>query len=318
MLIIWARFYEVLEYKLNALLMKTFHRRMWFALAFASALSGLALRRRRVIGRRAFLDRPATALITGGSSGIGAEFARQLAARRYDLVLVARRAERLQSLAAELHERYGIKVESLVADLQLPADVERVTARIRDGNDIALLVNNAGFGVPHSFRRGDPDRQVNMIQVHVIASVRLARAALPNMIEQHRGAIINVSSTAAFVPVAAHPIYAATKAFLTTFSESLAAESRSKGVRVQALCPGFVRTEFHKDPQHAATRSGIPSWLWLRAEDVVRDSLAALDREEVVCIPDVRYKFVVLVARLGIVSFAWRFVGRRVLRRAQS
>ncbi len=298
--------------------MKTLSRhRSWFALALAGALFGLVLRGRRAPRRRARLDQPAAALITGASSGIGAEFARQLAAQGYDLVLVARRAERLQTLAAELQERHGVRAESLIADLRIPGDVDRVAARLSESNDIALLVNNAGFGIPHSFRRGDPGRQVEMVQVHVTAPVRLMRAVLPGMIERHRGAIINVSSVAAFVPVVAHPTYAATKAFLSAFSESLAAESRSKGIRVQALCPGLVHTELHNDPEHAATRSGIPSWLWLSAEDVVADSLAALARDEVICIPDVRYKFIALGARLGLVSFAWRFVGNRVLRRAR-
>lgn len=292
-------------------------RRVWFALGLGGALFGLALRGRRTPGRRVLSERPGTALITGASSGIGAEFARQLAHAGYDVVLVARRAERLDALAAELEERYGIRAESLAADLQVPADVERVAVRIREGNDIALLVNNAGFGIPHTFRRGDPDRQVDMIQVHVIAAVRLARAALPGMLERRRGAIINVSSVAAFVPVVAHPIYAATKACLNTFSESLAAELRGKGIRVQALCPGFVHSEFHKDPQHAATRSNIPGWLWLSTDVVVRASLAALDRDRVICIPDWRYQLIARAARLGLVSFGWRLVGKRLSRRVR-
>lgn len=297
--------------------MKTRRRRSkWLALGFAGVLAGLTLKGRARPYRRALARRPATAFITGASSGIGAEFARQLAAQGYDLVLTARRAERLQDLAAELEQRYSITAQALVADLDDPADVERVAARIRESNALALLVNNAGFGVPRNFTRGDLKDQTDMIQVHVVATVRLTHAALARMIERHHGAIINVSSAAALVPIAGHPTYAGTKAFLNAFSEALAAELQGKGVHIQALCPGFTRTEFHSTTRYSWSRSNIPGWMWLSARDVVADSLAALERGEVICVPDLRYKLVALAAHSGLVSFSWRFIGTWFRRRS--
>ncbi|GIV59641.1 MAG: hypothetical protein KatS3mg043_0730 [Rhodothermaceae bacterium] len=186
-----------------------------------------------------------TALITGASSGIGAGFARRLAERGYNLILVARRADRLAELAEELQTRHGIEAEGLPADLATDEGIRRVEARIVDCDTLDLLVNNAGFGTTGRFAEIDLAPQLAMIHVHVIAPVRLIRAALPGMMARGAGGIINVSSVSAFWPNAGSATYSATKAYLNAFSEALAHELRGTGVTVQALCPGFTRTEFH-------------------------------------------------------------------------
>jgi len=244
-----------------------------------------------------------TALITGASSGIGAEFARQLAAQHYDLILVARREERLRALAAELARAHSIRVEVLVADLSNLADIERVAARIAELETLELLINSAGFGVPGRFAEAEAAKQVAMLEVHVVASTRLSRAALPGMIARGRGLIINVSSLAAFFPMPGSVTYCSTKAYLNTFSKALQAELRGTGVQVQALCPGFTYTEFHDTPEFANfSRSMIPKPFWMKAETVVAASLEAARRGRVICIPGFQYRLIALLARSGLAS----------------
>jgi short-subunit dehydrogenase len=186
-----------------------------------------------------------TALITGASSGIGAAFARKLAAQQYDLVLIARRKERLTSLATELHQQFHFDVEVLVADLSCPGDIEHIEQRIGELGALDMLVNNAGFGIPGTFVENPVERYLEMIAVHVLASVHLCHATLPGMIARGQGAIINLSSIGAFLIAPRDETYCATKAYLLIFSETLQAELAGTGVRVQALCPGFTDTEFH-------------------------------------------------------------------------
>lgn len=243
-----------------------------------------------------------TALITGASSGLGAEFARQLAAQGYHLVLTARRLERLQALAAELSQRYAIQAEALAADLNDPAGVQAVEEKIAALPNLEILVNNAGFGIGGSFRSGDLDKHLSMIQVHVIASVRLAHAALPALLRRNRGGIINVSSVVAFMP-ARDVTYSATKVYLVNFSQALQTELLDTHVHVQALCPGFTYTEFHDTPEmEGFQRSSIPAFLWLKSEKVVADSLKDLRRGKSVCIPGWQYGLIVAIAR----SELWR------------
>jgi short-subunit dehydrogenase len=231
-------------------------------------------------------DRPGTALITGASSGIGATFARRLAAQGYDLVLVARREERLTALATELHRRHGVQAEVLVADLADPAAVARVEQVIEGLDTLSLLINNAGFGASTHFIEVDLATHVDMIQVNVTAVVRLSRAALPGLVARGRGTIINVSSLAAFVSTAGNVTYGATKSYLNAFSEALQAELRGTGVHIQALCPGFTRTEFHYTPElKHFDPNRLPKPLWMSAEAVVEESLAALGRGQVIVIP---------------------------------
>ena len=231
--------------------------------------------------------RGATALVTGASSGIGAVFADRLAARGYRPTLVARRRERMLALADDLRRRHGVAAEVLVADLADPFEVEQVARWIEADDSIELLVNNAGFGSASAFARGDLE-QLDMIAVHVVASVRLSRAALIHMLARGHGAIVNVASIAAFLPAAGNVTYTASKAFLKVFSECLAAEVAGTGVRVQALCPGFTHTEFHQragmDVDH------LPDWMWLDAPDVVSAALADFRRGKPVSVPGAQYK----------------------------
>jgi short-subunit dehydrogenase len=222
----------------------------------------------------------ARALVTGASSGIGEVYARGLAARGTALVLVARRADRLEALAEEL----TVPVEVLAADLADPDDLRRVEARVAAPTDpVDLLVNNAGFGTTGPFATLDVEREEEEIRVNVLAVVRLSRAALSGMVERGRGGIVNVSSLAAFQPDPGNATYGATKAFVLSFSEALAEELRTTGVRVQALCPGYTRTEFQTTAEYETSR--IPKAVWQRPEQVVEASLTALDKNKVVCIP---------------------------------
>jgi short-subunit dehydrogenase len=253
-----------------------------------------------------------TALITGASAGMGAEYARQLAAAGTDLVLVARRLDRLEELARDLRARYGTTVETLAADLSTGAGVAAVEARISSGPALDLLVNNAGFGGRSGFAKGDVADHMSMAKVHVEATVRLTRAALPGMIDRGRGAIINMASVAAFSPFSG-AMYSGTKAFLVMFSENLRAELISKGVFVQALCPGMTHTEFHQVA--AIDKAIVPKPFWMTAEKVVRISLRRLGRG-VVCIPGWKNQAIAFLMRCPLTAAGVRAIGRsRVVRR---
>jgi short-subunit dehydrogenase len=240
-----------------------------------------------------------TALITGASSGIGAEYARQLAAQDTNLVLVARRQEKLETLAGELRRKYNISTLIFPADLSKPEDVARVEAKITAIPDLDLLINNAGFGATSRFYDGETIQHFDMLQVHVTASVRLTRSALPGMVARQRGRIINVASVAAFFPY--HSVlYPSTKAFLVSFSQALNNELCGTGVQVQALCPGFTYTEFH-DVIGTDRLKMAPKFLWMPAERVVSTSLKALGRGSVIVIPGWQYRLIVALIRLPFV-----------------
>jgi short-subunit dehydrogenase len=227
-----------------------------------------------------------SALITGASSGIGAAFARRLAQQGYRLILVARRRERLEQLRDELAAESSARAEVCVADLADAANVERVAELTADQPDLELLVNNAGFGTMGRYVDTDVQRQLDMIRVHVLATVRLTRAAVPGMMERDCGGIINVSSIGAWLSVSGSIQYASTKIYLNSFSEGLQDELRHTKIRVQALCPGFTYTEFH-DAEHMEgfQRSMIPKRMWMSADDVVDYSLKMLPRRRVIVIP---------------------------------
>ena len=257
-----------------------------------------------------------TALITGASSGLGAEFARQLAGRGYQLILTARRQDRLAQLAAELAaERGGTSgspVEILAADLADADGQQAVIERMRSLPALDLLVNNAGFGTNGKFYEVEARKNAAMLQVHVNASVLLAHAAIPGMIARGEGAIINVSSVAGLIPIRS-VLYASTKAFLVTFSEVLQTELHGPGVKVQALCPGFTVTEFHDTPELTGfKRSRIPRILWLTSEQVVRESIEHLKRKSVICIPGFQYKIISVIARNSLSGFFVRAIGTRL------
>jgi short-subunit dehydrogenase len=244
-----------------------------------------------------------TAIITGATAGIGAAFARRLAADGFSLVLVARDRERLAASTAELHRRYGVEVEALPADLSLNEGIEAVEERITAGVD--LLVNNAGFGHRGAFLDVPVADDVRMLRVHCEAVLRLTRAALPYMVAKGRGAVVNVASVAAFFT---RGTYSASKAWVVNFSESAAGELARSGVRVMALCPGFVRTEFHQRAHMDV--SGMPGFLWLSAERVVDDAMRDLARGARVSIPSLRYKVIVGVGRLVPRTLAGRVSAR--------
>lgn len=235
------------------------------------------------------------ALITGATSGIGAAFARRLAADGHDLVLHGRRKERLDALAEELRREHGVSVEVLIADLAEEVGIQVVEERLRRAENLEMLVNNAGFGIHGLFHEVSAEAHEEMIAVHVRASVRLARTALPAMLARGRGAIINLSSVAAFMPSAGSVNYGAVKAYLKAFSEGLHMELKGTGVRVQALCPGYIRTEFHG--RRGIDTSRIPDRLWMSAESVVDESLNCLKRGRVICVPGRKYRFFVWLAK---------------------
>jgi len=238
-----------------------------------------------------------TAAVTGASSGLGAIFARKLAQRGYDLLLIARRQNLLAELGEKLRRDHSVAVELIPADLSKGDHVQRVQQRIAETANLEILINNAGFGMLSRFAEADLQRQLDMIAVHVLAGVRLTRAALPGMIGRGRGAIINVSSIAAFRGVPGKSTYSATKAYLNVFSEALRMELKGTGVYVQSLCPGFTYTGFHDTAEFKFDRSAIPKGLWMPAEDVVDASLKAMDRRRGVCIPGWKNRLYVRLSR---------------------
>ena len=223
-----------------------------------------------------------TALITGASVGIGEQFALQLAARGHDVVLVARDGARLEALAKEIEGRNGARAEVLVADLTDPRQLEIVEARART---VDLLVNNAGFGTFGSFHALDIDTEVREINLNVIALVRLTHAAASAMAERGRGGILNVSSLASLQPGPFNATYAATKAFVTSFTEAVHEELKGTGVSVTVLCPSFTRTEFQVRANVPA--GDVPGFMWQEAPEVARAGLDGLAKNRAVVIPGV-------------------------------
>ncbi|MEU3525425.1 SDR family oxidoreductase [Streptomyces sp. NPDC038707] len=227
-----------------------------------------------------------TALITGSTAGIGAAFARRLAADGQDLVLVARDTGRLREQATELHDRHGVEVEVLTADLAGDEGIEAVAGRLGDRkNPVDLLINNAGFGNKGRYLDVSMADELRMLKVHCEAVLRLTSAAAGAMRERGRGGVVNVASVAAFVP---RGTYGASKAWVVQFTQGAARDLAGSGVRLMALCPGFVRTEFHQ--RAGMGTDNIPGWLWLDADKLVAAALADLARGRTLSIPDPRYK----------------------------
>ncbi|MEU3658500.1 SDR family oxidoreductase [Streptomyces sp. NPDC032940] len=235
-----------------------------------------------------------TALITGSTAGIGAAFARRLAADGHDLVLVARDTDRLRDQATELHDRHGIEAEVLTADLATDTGIEAVAARLEDRrNPVDLLINNAGFGNKGRFLEVSMADELTMLKVHCEAVLRLTAAATQAMRARGRGGVVNVASVAAFVP---RGTYGASKAWVVQFTQGVAKDLAGSGVRLMALCPGFVRTEFHE--RAGMGTDNIPNWMWLDADKLVAAALADLSRGKSVSIPDPRYKALMGAAKL--------------------
>jgi uncharacterized protein len=233
-----------------------------------------------------------TALITGATAGIGAEFARQLAEQGHNLVLVARDEERLKASAADLEKRYGITAEVLPADLTDDGAVAAVVGRLTDpSRPVDVLVNNAGTGLLKPFDQNSVEDEKKLLKLHVGTSMELCHAALQGMLQRRSGRIINVSSVAAILP---RDTYGAAKAWLLSFSRWANAAYSRAGVKVTALCPGFTHTEFH---DRMGVQKGIaPGFAWLTADRVVKEGLADNARGKAVSIPSKRYK---VLSRVG-------------------
>jgi len=248
------------------------------------------------------------AAITGASSGIGAEFARILAARGTNLILIARRTDRLQALAADLSAKHGTRCEILTADLHDAGDLERVAERLTAAAP-DLLINNAGFGVAGTFVKSEVEGQMNMHRLHVLATLRLTHAVLPGMVARGAGGVINVASVAGFLTSPGAVGYGSSKCWIHAFTEGLWMELRGAGspVRMQALCPGFTYSEFHDAAGMDRSKLAPKSW-WFPAEQVVADSLAGLERDRIFVIPGLRYRILV-----GVTSWLPRPLRRALL-----
>jgi short-subunit dehydrogenase len=231
-------------------------------------------------------DPGSTCLITGASSGIGAEFARQLASRGHGVFLVARREDRLRELADEIALEHGVRAEIAPSDLEDPTQCAALPGLVAErGLRVEVLVNNAGFSTLGDVH-ANPDRQLGMIRVNCEALVALTTAFLPAMAERGRGAVINVASMAAFQPIPAQAVYAATKAFVLSFSESVHTEVKKTGVTVTALCPGPVATEFIEAAGFKKSKEQMgPSFAWASAEEVAKVGIEAADKGKRVAIP---------------------------------
>jgi short-subunit dehydrogenase len=258
-----------------------------------------------------------SALITGASAGIGREFARQLANRARTLVLVARREQRLNELRDELCNRNAqLNVHARVVDLCDKAQIDDLIRWLEQNKiDIDFLINNGGVGDVGPFAASPPQRNDEMLQVNVVALTTLTRALLPQMISRKRGAILNVSSSAGFLPIPGMTVYAASKAFVNSFTEALRAELRGTGISVTALCPGPVHTEFGGVAKRPGGEPETgPEFIYVSVEQTVRNALAAIDADKAVIIPGLFMKlamFLVRITPLPILRLAWRLGGKR-------
>ena len=243
-----------------------------------------------------------SALITGASAGIGREFARQLAGRAGSLVLVARRSDRLEELRDELMRKDpNLNVHCRAVDLSQPNEINDLIAWLSDsGIAIDFLINNAGLGDRGTFATAEPGRIQQMLAVNIVALTMLTRALLPAMIAARRGAILNVSSTAGFLPIRKMAVYAATKAYVTNFSDGIRGEVRKQGIVVTSLCPGPVDTEFGSVARRSSGKQPVPSpsFMHVAVEDVVRAGLSAVERNKALVVPGIVMKIAMVLVRL--------------------
>ena len=258
-----------------------------------------------------------TALITGASAGIGREFARQLASRARTIMLVARREQRLNELRDELRNRNAqLNVQVRAVDLCDKAQINGLVRWLEQNKiDVDFLINNAGLGDYGSVASSDIERDDRIIQVNITALTFLTRLLLPRMIERKRGAILNVSSSAGFLPIPGMTVYAATKAYVNSFTEALRAEVRNTGVTVTALCPGPVHTEFGDVAKRPGGKPETgPEFVYVSVEQTVRDALAAIEANRPLVIPGFFMKlgmFLVRITPMPILRLAWRLGAKR-------
>lgn len=236
----------------------------------------------------AFKYKGATALITGASSGIGEAFANILASRGCNLILVARSEDILNEIAGDLHEAHGITVDVMAADLSEAQNRDNIADAVDAlGRQVDLLINNAGFGTAGAFAKADGMRERQQVDLNVTALTDLSHAFLPGMVERGQGGVINVASTASFQPMPYMAVYAASKAYVRSFSEALHAECQGRGVTVTALCPGPVATNFFAATQSKDMDSMVKkiSGVMMTAEQVANDALDAMDAGKAVVVP---------------------------------
>jgi uncharacterized protein len=252
-----------------------------------------------------------TALVTGASSGIGASIADQLGARGFSLILVARREERLISLATDLSAEHGVDVEVIACDLAREDERDRLQFEIRGGGrPVEVLVNNAGFGHQADFARSPRERMVEMVHLNVEAVVDLTSRFLPPMVERGRGSVINIASTGAFQPLPGSAVYGASKAFVLSFSEAIRTELRGSGVSVTAVCPGPVRTEFMTVAEVPGVEDRTPGIVWTAAEDVAKQAVEGAEHDKRVVVPGLLNRAGALAGQHSPRSVALPLIGR--------
>ncbi|MEG0642087.1 MAG: SDR family oxidoreductase [Clostridium sp.] len=245
-------------------------------------------------------DNKGIAVITGGTSGLGKEYSRRLAMRGYDLIITGRRQELLAKVAEDIEKEFGVKVDTRIVDLTHKEEFNKFVDEVRELSNIEFLVNNAGHGAIDTFTRDKYENQEEMIMVHILATVKLCHVVAQTMKERRKGYIINVSSIASFNCFPTSGMYCATKGFLTSFSQSLALELNEYNIRVQALCPGFTRTDFHeklKMDESKLKNKGVVKWM--TPYEVIDCSLAQIDKKlKVIVIPGVGNKIMCLASKV--------------------
>ena len=251
------------------------------------------------------------ALVTGASSGIGAAIARELASRGHSLALVARREERLRTLAADLEGEYGISAEVIACDVSDPSQRELLVEEMRGRERmVEILVNNAGFGHQADFAPSPRERMTEMVRVNCEAVVDLTSLFLKGMLERGRGTVINIASTGAFQPLPGSAVYGASKAFVLSFSEAIRTELRGSGVGVTAVCPGPVRTEFMESAGFGGVEDRTPGAVWMSAEDVARHAIDGAENDKRVVVPGAINRVTALAGQHSPRSIALPLIGR--------
>ena len=252
------------------------------------------------------------AVVTGAAGGLGSSFAKKLAERGFRLLLVDRRRAPLDEVCEAIAAEHGVSAEPYAVDLCKREEVAQLANRLAQMTDLELLVNNAGYGTVDYFEDTDPGYLIGMVDLHVVAPTMLTRAVLPGMVERNRGNIINVSSIGAWFHSAGNVQYGATKNFLAVFSQSLQQELRGTNVRVQALCPGFVRTGFHAEDSMKAfkLRRSPAENLWMTADDVVECSLRSMHRKRVIVTPGIGYRIVGRLAQMPFLQPLMQWITR--------